>query len=350
MRFLDSIMRWFYGEPGEAAWDDCGDAATAVLDEPAPEEFPDEGSGPASPEPIRGWWNAPIERGASRASSEPIDRALYDRLVHVVDDPELELPRVPQIVHRAMVMLDDENVDYQKLARLTEQDPALAAEILRVANSLTFRGISNVSRLDIAFTRLGCRTLRSVVVGASMRDFAIRTGGDERSVGEELWRRALAGSATAALIARRVGLPEDELSLAGLLHDVGALGMLRVLYDYQRTHDARIGRALFDRLVREWHEHLGLRLAESWNLPAPLPDLIGAHHSMPSADDPYRSERLIVMASDAICAKLGYGGTATDDLFDLEAFIALGIDPTADTCAWLEGLPAVIRQRIPRAA
>jgi len=340
MGFLDSIRRWFRSdEPEAAAWTEDDGGAVAVLDAPDP--------GPAEiEEPLHGWWDEPSEAPARLENNEPIDRTLYERLVHVVDDPELELPRVPQVAQRVLTLLSDENVDFQRLARLTEQDPSLAAEILRVANSLAFRGVSNVSRLDLAFTRIGSRTLRSVVIGASMREFAIRTGGEERTVGEELWRHALAAAATAAALARRLGHREDEMSLAGLLHDVGSLGMLRVVHDYQRTHGRRVGRPLFERLVREWHEHLGVRLAEAWNLPAPLPELIGAHHSLPADDDPYRDQRLMILAADAICAKLRFGGAPPEDLFAEPAFEALGLARNSENSAWLQMLPGEVRERM----
>ena len=77
---------------------------------------------------------------------------------------------------RALVMLRDPSVDFGRLAELIEQDPATSAQLLKVANSVAYGGINKVARLDLAFARLGCRTLRSVILAITTKGLMIRTG------------------------------------------------------------------------------------------------------------------------------------------------------------------------------
>lgn len=295
-----------------------------------------------------GWWvprGAPVTSvPAAPAIETPLDRDLRDHLVRVLDDPGLELPRLPQIANQALDALRDENSNYEALAELIVQDPVLTAGILRVANSVRYRGIREIKRLDLAFSRLGRRTLRSIILGVALQGLTIRVGGPERTVGEEIWRRSLVAAVILREFSRRFELSADEGFLAGLLHDIGMLAVLKVVHEYQQVHGRTVSRAVFEHVASEWHEHIGLRLSEAWNLPDPLPELIGNHHRPPAEDDPLRVQRLLLQLSDAACAMLGYAPYVPYDFFNLDCVRRLGLQDDAPTRTLLtsiqEQLPA----------
>lgn len=280
--------------------------------------------------PLEGWWTPQGEP----VLTEPVqivadfNRGLYEQLVKVLNDANLEIPRMPQVAHRALLALRDDNANYKEIAGLVGQDPALAAEVLRVTNSVAYRAIREIRSLELAFARLGVRTLRSIILGATVKGLAIRVGGAERTTGEELWRRSLASGVILRTIGPRWGVPEDEAFLVGLLHDVGLLLALKVVHEYQQYHGRAVGRPIFDRICREWHEQLGNRLAENWNLPEPLPQLIGDHHSAVSADDPLATQRHLVRLADSACAMLGYAPYVPYDFFALPCAKALDLRNT----------------------
>jgi HD-like signal output (HDOD) protein len=139
---------------------------------------------------------------------------------------------------------------------------------------------------------------------------------------------------------------EDEAFLVGLLHDVGILAILRIAHDYQSTHGRKVPRELFEHITWEWHGHIGVRLAEAWNLPAPLPDLIGQHHADPEEDDSLRQYRWLIQLADACCDMLGYGTYEPYDLFQLPCGRGLGLTRDPATLAKLNQLPARIEERL----
>lgn len=344
----------------------CDGGHAAVLAPPAPEHTRDDGApyprllAPErqQPEhdPFHGWWNAddnPADSPTPPAATTPnhhaatIDQALYDELTAVLRDPGVELPRLPAVAQRALAMLRSPDLDYGKLADLVGQDPALTAQLLRAANSPLYRGVNAFTRLDQVFARLGQRGLHSLLATLSLRGLAIRTGGPCRSIGEQLWQRAVAAAETAAAIAPLVQRDPEHLFVLGLLHDIGYFAILRIVHDYQRAHATRLPRALFDRIGDEWHTHIGLRLADEWDLPSPLPDIIARHHGEPALDDPLATERLVMQLANAACDQLGYGGRrVTRDLLDLPCAVRLGLRPNLRTCEVLEAIPPRIEQRL----
>lgn len=291
--------------------------------------------------PADAWW-APqgdavmVHRTAQ--GDRTIDRDLYDHLVRALDDPNLELPRIPHVAQRALMALRDPNVDYRKLAELIEQDPVVTAEVLRVVNCVGYRGIREVRRLDAAFTRLGQRNLRSVLLGVSCKGLMIKIGGAHRSVGEEVWRRSLAAGVIVRCMAQRVGLSNEDGFLIGLLHDIGMFVVLKVVNEYEKLHGRAVSRGLFDRVSDSWHEHIGMRLADAWNLPDPLPELIGNHHRPPGEDDPLAMWRRLIALADASCTMMGFGPYVPYDFFNLPCVMQLGLTPDEATFELLSEL------------
>jgi HD-like signal output (HDOD) protein len=347
-RLMDSLMgRRESGatrpQPHPTEEPSAAESAVAVAEAPAasPPEAAD------APQP---WW---VPRGEPVCEirqpvrgSAPTDAALYQTLTKLLDDPSMELPRLPQITERVLSMLRGNETNYQALAQIVEQDAALTAEVLRVANSVAYRGFTEIRRLDLAFVRLGQRALKSLILGVTLKAVTIRTGGPQRSLGEELWRRSLASGVIVSELSSKVGLLPDDGFLLGLLHDIGMLAILKVAHDHQHKAGVRISRTTFDQLCDQWHEHLGMRLADAWNLPDPLPEIIGNHHREPAAQDPLARQRNLIAAADAICALLEYAPYVPYDFFKLPCVQRLGLAPTHETLAMLGALPERIAERM----
>ncbi len=295
-----------------------------------------------------GWWLPPEPRVLAPPPADgpldPCEAQIAAVLQRLLSGDELDLPVLSTIAQRALLKLRSNDVDYDDLAELVGEDPALAAGILRVVNSTAYARMFRIDRLRVALARLGCATVRGIILAASLKGVAIRTGGAQRTLGEELWQRAIVSAVLLSELSRRYGLSDGEAFLVGLLHDLGDLAIVRVLHG-ERSAGATVSRATFKRLSGEWHEALGAHLARVWRLNAPLPELIGDHHRAPAADDPLSLYRSLVQLSDAVCSLLGYGEHVPYDFFALPCVRGLGIGDTAETRNWLANLPALIYER-----
>ncbi len=352
MHWLTTLARWLgFAAPSTA------DAAP----DPCAARFPgNASSGPAlalerplddDPDTLRiGWWTPRCdpEPDGPRLSrhAQPIDPELHRYLTRAIEDSSIELPRLPHVAQRGLSMLRDENLSFTRLAEALSGDAVVTADVLRVANSPLYRTLHPVRRLDTAITRLGRNGMRSVLMTCAMRGLKVAGSGLTGEISESLWRCALASGVIMEALAKRTRVSADDAYLAGLLHDLGRLAVLRVIHDYHRTHARGVTRALFEQLADQWHEHLGLRLAEAWNLPDPLPELVGSHHGEAASDDPLATWRGMLQFADACCALLEYAPYRPLDLFELPCAERLRLRSDDATLDWLATLPERIESRL----
>jgi len=317
--------------------------AVPVADQP-PEPEP-----PSLLDDAAGWWvpvGTPVLAAPPPDAAAPgADPELLAMVEAELAADDLDLPLLPRVAQRALVLLQDEEVNYGELAGLIGSDPAIAADVLRVANSTAYARMFRITQLEVAFTRLGRNALRSRILGLTLKGMAIRTGGPVRTLGEELWQRSLAGAVVLGELSADCGLRAEEAFLVGLLRDIGDLAILPVLRRCCTRTGRPASRAVFEALTANWHEPLGARLAGLWHLPEPLPAVIGDHHRLPAADDELTTYRLLVQLADVICGLMSFGPYVPYDFFRLPCVQRLGISDTADAREWLSRLPATLAEQ-----
>lgn len=216
---------------------------------------------------------------------------------------------LPRIAAELAAMARDENVETADIVALLETDQAVAARLLRVANSSFFGLAHRVASTKHAVVVLGLAGVRNLAVGMAAFAKPAETGSSGLCAGA-LNDHALAVAISARKLAAALGEPAaDETFLAGLLHDVGrpVLGSL-FRRDYAQTLAASSRQGLpLEEVERERlgvdHAAAGAILAESWHLPPPLVDLIGGHHD---GRDEGRTA-LAVRGANAIVKAVGLG-------------------------------------------
>lgn len=294
------------------------------------------------------WW---IPRGPAvtatpaATGAAPLSRDLVEFAERVIQHAELHLPMLPQVLQRALVMAQSEDVDFNRLAKLLEADAALTANILRRANSAESAPVDRITRLPEALARLGRRRIVAIMGAAAVKRVTLEATGLDPQRALQIWHTSAAAAAVMHVAARRFGLPEEEAALIGLLHDLGVLAALRIAHLYRESYDSRLSAETVERLCAEWHEPLGQALATAWKLQAPLPELCGDHHAAPAAGDELARHRHLVQFADVVCALLEYAPYVPYDLFKMPGVRALGITDDPDWQTWLETLPAAIADR-----
>jgi HD-like signal output (HDOD) protein len=135
------------------------------------------------------------------------------------------------------------------LAPLVRIDPALAATVLRLANSAHYGWSGRVTNAQQACVLLGTRTVQAVSANGTA---SLLFGTGRESTRSGFWAHSLHTAVACSAIAREAGVsPEDAFTL-GLLHDIGAL-----LTDRTDLSESEI-------------VELGARLLDGWSLPAPI--------------------------------------------------------------------------------
>jgi HD-like signal output (HDOD) protein len=148
-------------------------------------------------------------------------------------------------------------------------EPALAARLLRMANSAEFRRVDqNITDLRKAVARMGFNMVRSVAVAFAMRQLRRKdtyTPTAQLQL-EQAWEDSLNASAACFVIAKRfTRLNPDQALLTGLLHVLGRLYIIMRAKDMAELSDVEMRQ-----VIDSWHASIGKAICETWGLPDEL--------------------------------------------------------------------------------
>ena len=90
-------------------------------------------------------------------------------LTRRIDSDELRLPVLPQVAGQVVALSNDPNAELGELSSLIHQDQALAGHLLRISNSVAYRGGETIVSLQQAVTRLGMQILSDMAMAVSVQ-------------------------------------------------------------------------------------------------------------------------------------------------------------------------------------
>jgi HD-like signal output (HDOD) protein len=232
--------------------------------------------------------------------------AFVQALASELSKGEVELPGYPAVVAGIQQVLNDEDVEIARVVTAIGSEPAIASQIVRMANSaaLNPRRVP-VADLRTAITRVGLNTVRTAAVSFAMGQLrnAPDLRGLERQV-EDLWQRSVRVASLAQAIARRLTqLNADGAMLAGLLQGIGRLYILA----RASRHPALIADAqAYAHVVHTWHVQIATALIENWGF---APDIVEAVRNSEDLEQDVRGPLTLsdVLAVAALLAD--YAGT-----------------------------------------
>ena len=231
-------------------------------------------------------------------SSGSIDDAAPGITVDEVISSFDDLTTLAPVAVEVLRIADDETASMTDLVSAINHDPALAARVLRIANSAFYSSGAEVTSLLRAATLLGLTTVKMLALGFNLRS-SLST---DQLDSARLWRSSLTTSIVGSHLAR-VRMPEraDEVFVAGLLSDIGKFALARVPAYVERLTEAG-GRLRPDderALLGFTSDEVTAAMLANWGLPARIGDAVR-----------YRSEVVGVPADVAETAAVL--GVATD--------------------------------------
>jgi len=230
-----------------------------------------------------------------------------------------ELISLPEVCLKVDELAQKPDTSAVEIAQAVAQDPHLAAQILRIANSPFYNFPMPVETLSRAIVVIGIQDLRDLVLSSSI----IRTFSQTESKVFDLkdyWRH----SVFTGFLARQLGaktqtrvLCRDRLFMAGLLHDIGMLVMsvkipeiMRIVVS--RSQVARESYIQAEKLIFGLtHAEIGAELMKQWGLPVSLQTVARYHHSPGRADD-HLLETSIVHIANAMSHYLKLSPVSSD--------------------------------------
>ncbi len=228
-----------------------------------------------------------------------------------------DLPTMPHVANLAMQRLSDPEVSPAELQEIISKDQALAARLLRIANSSCYARRRVVKTINEVVVTIGLNTIKSILISCAMHDFFKSFGLAEKFI----WEHSLGNALICRMIAQKTKYPKiEEAFLAGLLHDVGKVVMYikipkKMLLIFQEVyHNPEIPFVYIEKkLLGFTHAQVGGMVAKKWNFHLDIVEAIAFHHQPNHAKiNPLLSH--IVAMADALSHKLGIGFVNRPDL------------------------------------
>ncbi len=223
---------------------------------------------------------------------------------------ETGLASLPDIYARIVEAIKSPRSSAAYIADVISKDVSLSAKLLRLVNSPFYGFPQKIDTLSRAVAIVGSNHLSNLALGISVISlFTDMPAGviDMKS----FWQHSVACGTAARLLAGQVnGRNEERFFVAGLLHDIGRLVMIkhspeRYLAVLQRVETLNEPVCDAERVVWGFnHGELAGGLLAQWKFPAVLESTIRLHH------DPIGSGMLLepafVHLADIISHSMGY--------------------------------------------
>jgi len=193
-----------------------------------------------------------------------------------VERGDFVVPPYPAAAMRLRTLIESNKFGLSQIADAAAADPALAAALLRIANSPVYRAEGPpVTTLPRAVNRLGARAVSSLALTASIGGTACAPG-PLSDVKYRVWKRSITCALAAQRLAAGRAIDPEVAFLAGLLHGFGRSVALACI-------EGLIARSREAQTIPEWlalvEEHrapLAERVARAWQLPESITDAMSA--------------------------------------------------------------------------
>ncbi|HEX5657062.1 MAG TPA: HDOD domain-containing protein [Polyangiales bacterium] len=215
---------------------------------------------------------------------EPAVGALVMKVVELSTQKKLEPPVVPALVPRVLAITGEPEVDLQRLTHVIQQDLAISAKLLSVANSPLFGRGSEVTTVRQAIAQLGSEQVAQVAIGLACRSNLDSERGASPFAAR--WKRQFQHGMTCALAAAQLAGKQDRAAqeaafLGGLFHDVGKAVALRAIEALLASGKLELpSEAVLDEALQRLHAYPGDEFYQKWTLPEPLMELCARHHQL----------------------------------------------------------------------
>ncbi len=242
------------------------------------------------------------------------------------------LPGFPLVIKRILATIDDPDANTEMLAAHIQHDPVISARVLSLANKAATGTRRQVATHNIftAASLIGMNRVREMAMFAGVAGFVDDIAPAGTATG--FWQHSVAVGVCSEELALHTTTPASASAalIAGLLHDVGQLWLLRfnaerflAAWKHALAHETGIEEAERERFGTD-HSTIGAWLAEHWALPADIVAAIRCHHEPDAAvagslvpivhvaevlsnalDLAGRKENRVISISSAACRTLG---------------------------------------------
>ncbi len=206
---------------------------------------------------------------------QPENKQLLLDIYSDLRNNKLILPSLPEVAVRIRRLIDEGTNSAKKISQAVNTDPAIAAKLIKAANSPLFRGTKEFETSSQAIVRLGMQTTKQLVTSFTVKElFKVKSNVLKKRM-DALWQHSIEIASICFVLARHTrGLDPDQGLLAGLLHDIGVVPILMYAEEYPTlVNDPQ----LLEKTIKDLKVELGPVILKRWNFNEEM--VMAAQHS-----------------------------------------------------------------------
>ena len=237
------------------------------------------------------------------------EHSLVEMIDHFVASKTVKLPAFNATALRIQKEVAREEPDFRLIEKLIVSDQSMTGEVLRVSNSSFYKGLTQVATVRDAIIRLGIKEVSNIVSLVALQyNFKSKDPAVHKIMGK-LWRHSVGCAIGANWLARQNGFQAlaHETFIAGLLHDVGKLYVLKIIDDMKASAELESlpSDKVINEVMQQLHTDLGYSLMVHWNLPEKYCQIARDHHL--DELDGNNFVLVLVRLANQMCHKMGIG-------------------------------------------
>jgi HD-like signal output (HDOD) protein len=233
-------------------------------------------------------------------------------LMQLVDDVR-DLPlTVSDVLAQVITECDNADASVSSLARIMSGDQALAAMVLKLANSAYYGYARRIESLPDAVVLLGFASVKNLAITASITRLLTTDRDAFAPIRAQLFDHSLCVAVGCRILGRSKRVSGEKAFVAGLLHDLGLIVLVcyrKDLFGRLLAASQRCGAPMHEveeEILGFQHAELGALVAAEWKFPPALCEALRYHHEPDGARvDPVLARTVHV--ADWAAKRLGVG-------------------------------------------
>lgn len=254
-----------------------------------------------------------------------LETKIESELRKAIEKDKLVLPTLPEVALKVREVAESRDSSIMDLTKVISNDAAITARIVRVCNSPLLRGAREITNLGMAVNRLGMVYTANLATGLAMEQMFQATTDMIDKLMRSVWQNSTEVAGIAHVLAQHYSkVKPDQATLAGLIHQIGALPILT----YVEENDVDISSTALERLIARLHPVIGELILKKWDF-SPEMQKIPAEHANYKRVVPQADLADVVMVAK-LQSLIGKPGSTDVDWTTISAFQRLGLDPEID--------------------
>lgn len=226
-----------------------------------------------------------------------------------------DIATLPEVTIRIIEIVEEPRSTARDLHEVIKGDPALSVKVLKVVNSAFYGLPGQVASVDRAIILLGLSAVKNLAIAASIARLFKGKRISEQFSASDLWRHSVAVAVAARDLAKASPHPvlQDEIFVAGMIHDIGTMVERQA---YPDEFAEAINRCLSTgdsflecerQIIGADHQAFGVGLTTKWKFPRHLRAAVGFHHNPEHLSVELRNLAMLIHLADVIACKDEYG-------------------------------------------